>query len=309
MLSRDRLSYDGTDLRAVFLSIKKKAQEIAAGKKTEEEKIRAIYSYVLTTIKYDPYSEDFINKGLVSEEEYKKNRDDSIFTGIGAFKNDVAVCSGISKLFLYMASFAGIKDVAVEEAPANNGSVYYDHAWNRIGNRYYDITFNLDARDNSLYYGLPKDVLYTSRKYEDQDESIFRKMSSAQLQKELDRRFKAIATKYPKNRYSLLAPYQTGYPDSAFPKTESATQTASTANQTISGTSQPTSTTTTTVSSASTVDMAFKVKAARFRDYLRKKDARTQNAMTLKITALLANTKLSAGTRAKVEYLVKILGE
>jgi len=125
--------------------------------KSKREATQAIYGWILENISYST------NFNL---------SDEKIFSAIETFKNKQWVCTGYTKLMLYMLSFAGVYDVEVIRGQVIDASDFpkIGHAWIRIGDKYYDPTFDdpvwaVDTKTPSeyTYYWLPKDIFYANR--------------------------------------------------------------------------------------------------------------------------------------------------
>lgn len=123
---------------------------------TDEEKIYAIHKFVVERVEY------YQNYGDGSKQ---------IFSWVLTYQNKSWVCDGYTKLMLYMLSFAGIKDVEIKKWFAYD---YVDfpnfwHAWVRVGNWYYDPTFDDPigsvAKEKTIfsYYKMPRELLYVNR--------------------------------------------------------------------------------------------------------------------------------------------------
>lgn len=123
----------------------------------DEKKIIKIYDWILENITY------------TKEIDLS---DSKIFSWILTFKNRDWVCDGYTKLMWYMLLYAGIKDIEVIKWFVIDVPDFPQiwHAWVKIGNYYYDPTFDdpvwntltLEA-DDYKYYKLPKDIFYTNR--------------------------------------------------------------------------------------------------------------------------------------------------
>ena len=139
-----------------FKDLKEKTIELTNWK-TDNEKIKIIYNYILANIKY---SENF------------HIDDPKIYSWIQSFKNKDWVCEWYTKVFLYMTSFAGINDIELIRWFVLDAVDFPKiwHAWIRHGNSYYDPTFDdpvwqTETRKESEYhyFWLPKDLFYTNR--------------------------------------------------------------------------------------------------------------------------------------------------
>jgi len=85
----------------------------------QEEKIQSIYAWILENISY---SSDV------------RLDDEKIFSGVETFKNNEGVCTGYTKLMLYMLFYAGIYDVEVIRGHVIDAADFpqIGHAWVRI---------------------------------------------------------------------------------------------------------------------------------------------------------------------------------
>ncbi|MDD2487079.1 MAG: hypothetical protein PHS92_01820 [Candidatus Gracilibacteria bacterium] len=138
-------NYTGDDVESMMIGIKAKALSLTQSDMTSDDKIKDIYSWITGNIAYDSYSLDYVN-GKVDKATFEANVDTDVFSGIGAFKNENAVCDGYSHLFFYMLYFAGIENVDIETGEANVGAnVWIPHAWNTIGEYYYDSTWDISS--------------------------------------------------------------------------------------------------------------------------------------------------------------------
>lgn len=143
--------------------------------KNQEQKIEAIYAWVLDNIEYTR------NVDLNNEQ---------IFSWIEAFRNSDGVCTWYTKLMLYMLWFAWIHDAEVIRWHVIDAADFPDigHAWIRIGNKYYDPTFDdpvwitqTKQSDEYKYFWLPRDIFYANRfEYEDLPEE-FESASESQI--------------------------------------------------------------------------------------------------------------------------------
>lgn len=112
--------------------------------------------------------------------------------------------------------FAGVRDTEVIRGSVIDARDFpqIGHAWMRIGNRYYDPTFDdpVGALEDKTaaeykYYNLPKDLLYTNRfDYEDTPESY--KTLSLQARNDIVAReiYTASSRYSPDSGYLLLKP-------------------------------------------------------------------------------------------------------
>ncbi|PID84343.1 hypothetical protein CSB09_01470 [Candidatus Gracilibacteria bacterium] len=184
-------------------------ENIIKGLETPEEKISAIYDYVLKNSRYiDPIPKN----------------DNRIYSGLEMFARGTGVCEGYTKLFVYMLSAAGITDVEyksghiLEMTKGDDPTI--GHAWVAIGDKYYDPTWDdptfsgkKTQKDREFsdyeYFGLPRDIMYANRidrsKENDAKAIKFKKTTSKQKQKDLIKaRLYDLVGKYPKGKYKLL---------------------------------------------------------------------------------------------------------
>ena len=188
-----------SDTKNTITKVQKITQSLTAGK-TEEEKIQAIYNYILENISYT---------------ENLDLNDRKIFSWIETFNNNNGVCEGYTALFYYMLQFAGITDSKVIYGDVIDSQDFPNigHAWVQIGNRYYDPTFDdpvgqkqTRELEDYKYYNLPKDLFYTNRyEYATTPESL--KTTSLEYRKNLiQENLQNLVIKYKNSDYNLLKP-------------------------------------------------------------------------------------------------------
>ena len=120
---------------------------------SQEEKIRVLYDWAVSTLSYNYEPEN-----------------PAIFSGLETYYYKAGVCDGYSKLFIYKLLFAGIEDVEQIVGHVLNSEDLWivGHAWVRIGNYYYDPTFeNTRIHDGNtnqhFYYKLPRELMNADR--------------------------------------------------------------------------------------------------------------------------------------------------
>ena len=189
-----------TDTDRDFQKLKNITQSLVVNTDTQN-KIAVIYDWVLNNVEY--------TREIDLE-------DSKIFSGIDTFVNNDGVCTGYTKLTSYMMMFAGVRDTEVIRGSVIDARDFpqIGHAWMRIGNRYYDPTFDdpVGALEDKTaaeykYYNLPKDLLYTNRfDYEDTPESY--KTLSLQARNDIVAReiYTASSRYSPDSGYLLLKP-------------------------------------------------------------------------------------------------------
>ena len=172
------LQYSNVDFDVILQQIRDISLEITKNKISDEEKTIEIYKWIIDNI---DYYKDF------------KNGEKQVFSWILTFKNKTWVCDWYTKLFLYMLSFAWVKDVEVKRWFVFDNADFpeYWHAWVRIWDYYYDPTFDDPVWNNwmmisdYMYFKIPKDLLYINRydwidispKYKDIDLESRKKIS------------------------------------------------------------------------------------------------------------------------------------
>lgn len=150
----DDNKFNISDADSILREIKKDTQMLVSWVNHESEKIRLIYRFLINrVVYYENYSDG--NK--------------QIYSGVLTYKNKTGVCDGYVKLFLYMLSFAGVSDVEVKRGFAYDNQDFpnFWHAWVKIGNMYYDPTFDDPIGGNGngswYYFELPYELMYTNR--------------------------------------------------------------------------------------------------------------------------------------------------
>lgn len=125
---------------------------------SEDEKIKAIYAFVLEKLEYDI---DGLNNG-----------DKRVYSWVESYVRWKWVCDGYTRLMALMLSFAEIYDFELKSGYpiADENFRKIGHAWLRIWNYYYDPTFDdpigaTETRvyDEYQYFKLPKDLYYIDR--------------------------------------------------------------------------------------------------------------------------------------------------
>ncbi|MCD5380906.1 hypothetical protein LR004_03165, partial [Candidatus Gracilibacteria bacterium] len=154
-LVNDKLHLGGnTD--SDFIKLKNEVKKLTH-QKTDEEKIKILYSWVLDSLKYTQ----------------EINIDDKkIFSGILSYTNSDGICEGYVKLLSYALMYSGVSETEVIRGDVVDAQDFpkIGHAWMRIGDKYYDPTFD-DPIGNTKtktlaeykYFGLPRDLLYANR--------------------------------------------------------------------------------------------------------------------------------------------------
>jgi hypothetical protein len=141
------------DYSQTFKNIINVAKEITKWKQNDEEKILAIYDWMVQNISYP------VN--------YKIS-DDTIYSWLEAFKNKSAVCEWQALLMYYLLKLSWIQNVEYIDWFQIDAWDFPEvrHAWIQIGEYFYDPSFEyLYQEDPSkyLYYKIPYDIFYTNK--------------------------------------------------------------------------------------------------------------------------------------------------
>lgn len=165
---------------------------------SKEEKIKTIYNYILDNITYT-------NPIDLSKKE--------IFSWIYTFKNKDWVCEWYVKLMAYMLMFSWIEDIEVIRWFVINAPDFPKvwHAWLKIGNYYYDPTFDdpIWATQTKLfneytYYKLPWDLFYTNRYDLNSIPDEIKSKSFEELELLVNKNLYKLVSKYKNNWYNIL---------------------------------------------------------------------------------------------------------
>lgn len=159
---RDMENYKWSDYESTLASISSKTKELIKWTKTEEEKIKAIYSWITWNIKYDEYSKKFV-QWKIDEKTYLAAVDNDVFTWIWSYKKLNAVCDWYTKLFLYMLAFAWVNGISTEIWTVTQQWITVSHAWNRIWNKLYDSTWDINSlwvASKFKWYALSPEEMY-----------------------------------------------------------------------------------------------------------------------------------------------------
>ncbi|MDP2091272.1 MAG: hypothetical protein Q8K30_06780 [Candidatus Gracilibacteria bacterium] len=189
-----------TETDELFKKLKQDSINLTKGK-TKDLKIKGLYDYVLNNLEYPK---------TFSLEDYR------IFSGIDSFKNKLGVCEGYTKMFKYMLNFSYINSVEVNRGYVIDAQDFpkVGHAWIKIGNDYYDPTFDdpigipiTKTFDQYYYYSLPKDLFFTNR-YDFDKLPEYLKNKDLEFRKGIiNQKTLLLLSKYNKSGYNLLKPY------------------------------------------------------------------------------------------------------
>lgn len=177
--------------------LEKTSKELTKWIYKDEEKIKIIYNYILKNISY---TNNF------SMQDYE------IFSWIETYTNKNWVCEWYVELFNLMLWFNNIKsEIIIWDVIDANDFPQIWHAWTKIGDYYYDITFddpvwaeNTKTFSEYDYYKLPRDLFYTNR-YDKWETPESLKLSSLDFRKALIKsNISKLTTKYKDSNYNLL---------------------------------------------------------------------------------------------------------
>ncbi len=198
----DKIYLQNDNIDINIIKLKTLSENLTKNAKNKEEKIKILYDYVLKNTKYTQ------NINL---------EDKKIFSGIETFKNNSGVCEWYAKLFQYLLYFADVNDVETIRGYVIDAQDYPKiwHAWVRIGNKYYDPTFddplwtNNDKEfDDYFYFWLPKDLFYTNR-YEYMDSNEVLEKSPLNFREQyVQKQLVWVFQKYKNSNYNILAELQ-----------------------------------------------------------------------------------------------------
>ena len=183
-----------------FKSIKEITLQLTKWK-TESEKIKVIYDYVLKNVQYT--------------ENYSLN-DYRIFSWVNTYINKDWVCEWYTKLFLYMLNFSWLNHSEVVRWYVLDAQDFPEiwHAWVKVWDKYYDPTFDdpigqKNTRNYSeyMYYWLPYDLFHVNR-YDLETMPMFLKAKSVEFRESyIIWRMTALVYKYRNSWFNILKPY------------------------------------------------------------------------------------------------------
>lgn len=198
---RDDSKFKTQDISSELSKIKAIADSLTKWKNTEES-IKAIYAWILDNVQYS---------------ENIDLQDQKIFSAIETFKNKSWVCTGYTKLSVYLFLFAGLRDAEVIRGHVIDAQDFPNiwHAWVRIGDYYYDPTFDDPVGSSKTrefadykYFKLPRDIFYANRfEYGDLPES-FKTASDEEIRQYIFNYLSDLTTKYQgeTHKYKVFAP-------------------------------------------------------------------------------------------------------
>lgn len=197
----NKILYDANDDYLDYINLEKKSKELTKWIYKKEDKIRVIYDYILKNISY---SKNF------SMQDYE------IFSWIETYKNKDWVCEWYVEIFNLMLWFNNISSkILVWDVidAADFPNIW--HAWIKIDDYYYDITFDdpvwTEKTKNFTeydYFKLPKDLFYTNR-YDIGETPEELKSKSIEYRKNLIKmNLSELVDKYKNNSYNLLKEFK-----------------------------------------------------------------------------------------------------
>ena len=192
------------DTDEAFITLKNITKKLTEWK-TEEEKIKAIYHYIISNIEY------------TTNFSFDKPE---VFSWIHTFAYKNWVCEWYVKLFLYMLNFANINDSEVIRWYVLDAPDFPEiwHAWLRIWDKYYDPTFDDPIGQSKtkefseyFYFWLPYDLFYTNRYDFDKIPSFLKEKSLEYREAFIKKRIASLVYKYKDSWYNILKPYVLKY--------------------------------------------------------------------------------------------------
>ncbi len=145
------------DVSQSISDISSQVEKLKKSAASEQDFIQKVYAWILDHTSYSSVVD---------------LQDETIFSGIETYENASGVCTGYTKLMAYMLYLWGVEDVEVIRGHVIDADDFPEigHAWIKIGDRYYDPTFDdpvwaQRTREVSQYeyFGLPRDVFYANR--------------------------------------------------------------------------------------------------------------------------------------------------
>lgn len=166
--------------------------------KSEKEAVENIYNHILSN---HYYYENFLDGS------------EDIFSWIDTFRNGYGVCDGYTKLMYYMLAFAKISDIEHIRWYVIDAADFPEigHAWVRIGDYYYDPTFDDPigqpstlTKDQYKYFRLPRAIAYTNRIDWFNASDELKQMSLSDRKKMVEKNLYAILDDFYPGQYRLL---------------------------------------------------------------------------------------------------------
>ena len=194
----DKINIQNKDYDIDFKLLKDLSEWLTLGLKSEEEKIKSIYNYILSNTEYTKKI-DF--------------NDAKIFSWIETFNNNAWVCEWYVKLMTYMLLFSWINKSEVIRWYVIDAQDFPNigHAWIKINWRYYDPTFDdpiWGLSDKEIgeykYFNLPEDLFYVNRFNEDNLPENIKNMTSDEIQNYINIKLYNLYYKYENENYELF---------------------------------------------------------------------------------------------------------
>ncbi|MDD2515952.1 MAG: hypothetical protein PHF46_03685 [Candidatus Gracilibacteria bacterium] len=168
ILKSESYYYKNLDFVSKLTSIKNFAEDLTKNQSSNDDKIKQIYVRLTKSITYDSFSEDYVD-GKITKDYYETNVNKEVYSGAGTYKNNNGVCDGFSKLMFYMLYFSGIENAEIETGFSTNGGTEILHSRIKIGNYYYDSTWDIYSLGNPSkfeFYKMTADEAYKTRRKE-----------------------------------------------------------------------------------------------------------------------------------------------
>lgn len=185
------------NIDSIFRAIKSTSEKITKNATTDKEKIEKLYSYIINSIQY---TSDV------------KDTDREPFSWIKTFVNKDWVCQWYAELLSILLGYQDIEATVMAGDVINSVDFpEIGHAWVKIGNSYYDPTF--DDTDTQWekkgikdfkYYGLPKTIFYTNRYDEGKTPEILLSKDIVYREQVVEDNLKRVYKNSPKKDYKLF---------------------------------------------------------------------------------------------------------
>lgn len=140
--------------------------------------------------------------------QYSQNidlNDKKIFSALHTYLYNDGVCTGYSKLFVYLLSLSWISDAEVIRWHVIDAPDFPDigHAWVRVGEKYYDPTFDdpvwassTKTPEQYLYFWLPRDIFYANRFHYDDLPESFKTATQSQIEQHIFNTLSWLISRY-----------------------------------------------------------------------------------------------------------------
>lgn len=198
-LKKDLYFKNNSNTDLILTNIQNIADSLSKGK-NKDETIEAFYGFVLDRMKYSQNLS--VNK---------------IYSWLEWFTSGDGVCESYAASFEYLLWLSWFADVEFMPGDVIDSTDFPNigHAWVRIGDKYYDPTFDdpvgaTETRkpENYRYFGLPRDLFYTNRYDLWETPEKFKTQSIEYREKQVRQNLAMLTKKYPAGKYPLLREFE-----------------------------------------------------------------------------------------------------